>query len=110
MGPCLPHIPGIWIEKTEGAKFWLKVFNDLRNRGVEDVLFARTDGLKGMPEALAAVYPETILQSFIVRLIRNRLGCASWDKHRGLAKALKPVYQALNAEAAEQRITRRRPS
>lgn len=97
-------ILGIWIENTEGAKFWLKVFNDLRNRGVEDVLIAVTDGLKGMPEALAAVYPETTLQTCIVHLIRHSLAYASWDKRKQLAKALKPIYQALNAEAAEQAL------
>ena len=95
---------GIWIENTEGAKFWLKVFNDLRNRGVEDVLIAVTDGLKGMPEALAAVYQQTTLQTCIVHLIRNSLDFASWDKRKGLAKALKPNYQALNAETAEQAL------
>lgn len=97
-------ILGIWIENTEGAKFWLKVFNDLRNRGVEDVLIAVTDGLKGMPEALAAVYPETTLQTCIVHLIRHSLAYASWDKRKPLAKALKPIYQALNAEAAERAL------
>lgn len=62
-------ILGIWIENTEGAKFWMKVFNDLKTRGLEDVLIAVTDGLKGMPEALAAVYPATTLQTCIVHLI-----------------------------------------
>ncbi|WP_248745061.1 IS256 family transposase [Pseudomonas sp. MWU12-2037] len=97
-------ILGIWIETTEGAKFWMKVFNDLKTRGVEDVLIAVTDGLKGMPEALAAVYPQTTLQTCIVHLIRNSLDYAGWDKRRDLAKALKPIYQALNAEAAEQAL------
>ena len=97
-------ILGIWIETTEGAKFWMKVFNDLKTRGVEDVLIAVTDGLKGMPEALNAVFPETTLQTCIVHLIRNSLDYAGWDKRRELAKALKPIYQALNAEAAEQAL------
>ena len=97
-------ILGIWIESTEGAKFWMKVFNDLKTRGVEDVLIAVTDGLKGMPEALSAVFPETTLQTCIVHLIRNSLDYAAWDKRRELAKALKPIYQALNAEAAEQAL------
>lgn len=92
-------ILGIWIETTEGAKFWMKVFNDLKTRGVEDVLIAVTDGLKGMPEAL-----RTTLQTCIVHLIRNSLDYAAWDKRRELAKALKPIYQALNAEAAEQAL------
>lgn len=87
-----------------GFGFWLKVFNDLRNRGAEDVLIAVTDGLKGMSEALGAVCPDTTLQTCIVHLIRNSLNHASWDKRRALAKALKPIYQALNAEAAEQAL------
>ncbi|AZL68277.1 IS256 family transposase [Pseudomonas oryziphila] len=97
-------ILGIWIENTEGAKFWMKVFNDLKKRGVEDVLIAVTDGLKGMPEALSAVFPETTLQTCIVHLIRNSLDYAAWDKRRALAKELKPIYQAINAEAAEQAL------
>ena len=97
-------ILGLWIENTEGAKFWMKVFNDLKTRGVEDVLIAVTDGLKGMPEALSAVFPETTLQTCIVHLIRNSLDYAAWDKRRALAKALKPIYQAINAEAAEQAL------
>lgn len=97
-------ILGIWIENTEDAKFWMKIFNDLKTRGVEDVLIAVTDGLKGMPEALAAVFPQTALQTCIVHLIRNSLDYASWDKRRELAKALKPIYQAFNADVAEQAL------
>ncbi|MFJ4349262.1 IS256 family transposase [Pseudomonas sp. NPDC089401] len=97
-------ILGIWIENTEGAKFWMKVFNELKTRGVEDVLIAVTDGLKGMPEALSAVFPGTTLQTCIVHLIRNSLDYAAWDKRRVLAKALKPIYQAVNAQAAEQAL------
>ncbi|PBP93297.1 IS256 family transposase [Pseudomonas congelans] len=97
-------ILGIWIENTEGAKFWMKVFNDLKTPGVEDVLIAVTDGLKGMPEALGAVFPDTTLQTCIVHLIRNSLDYAAWDKRRELAKALKPIYQAVTAEAAEQAL------
>lgn len=84
-------ILSIWIETTEGAKFWMKVFNDLKIRGIEDVLIAVTDGLKGMPEALSAVFPEATLQTCIVHLIRNSLDYAPWDKRRELAKALKPT-------------------
>lgn len=97
-------ILGIWIENTEGAKFWMKVFNDLKTRGVEDVLIAVTDGLKGMPEALSAVFPDTTLQTCIVHLIRNSLDYAALDNRRELAKALKPIYQAVTAEAAEQAL------
>ena len=97
-------ILGIWIETTEGAKFWMKVFNDLKTRGVEDILIAVTDGLKGIPEALSAVFPDTTLQTCIVHLTRNSLDYAGWDKRRDLAKALKPIYQALNAEVAAQAL------
>ena len=93
-------ILGLWIENTEGAKFWMKVFNDLKTRGCNDILIAVTDGLKGMPEALAAVYPETTLQTCIVHLIRNSLDYASWKERKALAAAIKPIYQAASAEAA----------
>jgi len=93
-------ILGLWIEGTEGAKFWMKVFNDLKTRGVGDILIAVTDGLKGMPEALAVVYPATTLQTCIVHLIRNSLDYASWKDRRLLAAAIKPIYTAASAEAA----------
>jgi len=92
---------GLWIENTEGAKFWLKVFNDLKTRGVQDMLIAVTDGLKGIPEALGAVFPATTLQTCIVHLIRNSLDFASWKDRKALAAALKPIYTAVSAEAAE---------
>jgi putative transposase len=76
---------GLWIETTEGAKFWMKVFNDLKTRGVADILIAVADGLKGMPEALAAVFPATTLQTCIVHLIRNSLDYASWKDRKALA-------------------------
>lgn len=93
-------ILGLWIEGTEGAKFWMKVFNDLKTRGVADILIAVTDGLKGMPEALATVFPATTLQTCIVHLIRNSLDFASWKERKALAAAIKPIYTAANAEAA----------
>ena len=93
-------ILGLWIENTEGAKFWMKVFNDLKTRGVADILIAVTDGLKGMPEALAAVFPATTLQTCIVHLIRNSLDYASWKERKALAAAIRPIYTASSAEAA----------
>ena len=93
-------ILGLWIENTEGAKFWMKVFNDLKTRGVADILIAVTDGLKGMPEALAAVFPATTLQTCIVHLIRNSLDYASWKDRKALAAAIRPIYTATSAEAA----------
>jgi putative transposase len=94
-------ILGLWIENTEGAKFWMKVFNDLKTRGVKDILIAVTDGLKGMPEALSVVFPATTLQTCIVHLIRNSLAYASWKERKELAKALRPIYAAVNAESAQ---------
>ena len=97
-------ILGLWIESTEGAKFWMKVFNDLKTRGVADILIAVTDGLKGMPEALAAVFPATTLQTCIVHLIRNSLDYASWKDRKALAAAIKPIYTAPSAEAAQAEL------
>ena len=97
-------ILGLWIEGTEGAKFWMKVFNDLKTRGVGDILIAVTDGLKGMPEALATVYPATTLQTCIVHLIRNSLDYANWKDRKLLAAAIRPIYTAASAEAAEAEL------
>ncbi len=94
------EILGLWIETTEGAKFWMKVFNDLKTRGVADILIAVTDGLKGIPEALGAVFPATTLQTCIVHLIRNSLDFASWKERKVLAQAIRPIYTAPSAEAA----------
>lgn len=93
-------ILGLWIENTEGAKFWMKVFNDLKTRGVHDILIAVTDGLQGMEQALGAVFPRTTLQTCIVHLIRSSLDYANWKDRKALAAALKPVYTAPSAEAA----------
>jgi putative transposase len=97
-------ILGLWIEGTEGAKFWMKVFNDLKTRGVGDILIAVTDGLKGMPEALGAVFPATTLQTCIVHLMRNSLDYASWKERKALAAAIKPIYTAPSAEAAASEL------
>ena len=97
-------ILGIWIENTEGAKFWMKVFNDLKTRGCNDILIAVTDGLKGMGEALAVVFPATTLQTCIVHLIRNSLDYASWKDRKALAAAIKPIYTAPSAEAAQAEL------
>jgi putative transposase len=97
-------ILGLWIENTEGAKFWMKVFNDLKTRGVGDILIAVTDGLKGMPEALGAVFPQTTLQTCIVHLIRNSLDFANWKERKPLAAAIKPIYTAPSAEVAEAEL------
>lgn len=93
-------ILGIWVEQTEGAKFWLKVFTDLKTRGCHDILIAVTDGLKGMSEALGAVYPATTLQTCIVHLLRHSLDFATWKVRKDLAAALRTIYTAPNADLA----------
>jgi len=95
------HVLGLWIEQTEGAKFWLKVFNDLKQRGVADILIAVVDGLRGFPEAIEAVFPQTQIQTCIVHLIRNSLNFVGWKDRKALAAELKSIYQASNADAAE---------
>src|SRR6201999_493822 len=97
-------ILGLWVESTEGAKFWMKVFIDLKTRGVDDILIELTDGLKGMPEALEAVFPRTTLQTCVVHLIRNSLDYASYKERAPLAAAIKPIYTAPSAEAAEAEL------
>lgn len=93
-------ILGIWIEQTEGAKFWMKVFTDLKTRGCQDILIAVTDGLKGMEEALAAVFPKTTLQTCIVHLLRQSLDFANWKQRKPLAAALRAIYGAASADLA----------
>ncbi len=97
-------ILGIWIEQTEGAKFWMKVFSDLKARGCQDILIAVTDGLKGMPEALAAVFPQTTLQTCVVHLMRHSLDFANWKERKPMAAALRVIYAAPSAEAAAEAL------
>lgn len=97
-------ILGIWLEQTEGAKFWLKVFTDLKARGCDDFLIAVTDGLKGMADALEAVYPQTTLQTCVVHLIRRSLDFAGYRERTALAGALRAIYTAASAEAAAQAL------
>ena len=98
------HVLGLWIEQTEGAKFWLKVMNELKTRGLNDILIAVVDGLKGFPEAIAAVYPETMVQTCIVHLIRNSLAFVSWADRKAIMPDLKAIYGAANAQAALERL------
>lgn len=95
---------GLWIEQTEGAKFWLKVFNELKTRGCQDILIAVVDGLKGLAEAISAAYPRTTVQTCIVHLIRNSLEYASYKDRKALAAALRPIYAAASEEAARQAL------
>ena len=97
-------ILGLWIETSEGAKFWLRVMNELKNRGVEDVLIAVVDGLKGFPEAINAVFPQTVVQTCIVHLIRNSMDFASWKDRRAIAAELRKIYRAKDADAGKEAL------
>ena len=99
------EVLGMWIEQNEGAKFWLNVMNELKNRGVEDILLAVVDGLKGFPDAINAAFPDTVVQTCIVHLLRNSMDFVSWKDRKSLAGALKEIYRAINADAAEQALT-----
>jgi putative transposase len=103
---CSGHkeILGLWIEQTEGAKFWLRVMSEIRNRGTGDILIAVVDGLKGFPEAISAVFPDTVVQTCIVHLIRYSMQFASWKEHKAIAATLKPIYKADSAELAKQQL------
>ncbi len=103
---CSGHkeILGLWIEQTEGAKFWLRVMSELKARGTQDILIAVVDGLKGFPEAIESVFPDAEVQTCIVHLIRYSMQFASWKERKHVAQALKPIYQADNAEQAAQRL------
>jgi len=98
------EVLGIWVEQNEGAKFWLKVMNDLRHRGVEDILIAVVDGLKGFPEAITTAFPETSVQTCIVHLLRYSLAFCGWKDRQKVAAELKKVYRAENAEEAARRL------
>jgi putative transposase len=98
------EILGIWIEQTEGAKFWLRVMNELKSRGLEDILVAVIDGLKGFPEAIETVYPQTRIQTCIVHLLRYSMQFVSWKDRKQLAEALKLIYQAPTVEIARQEL------
>ena len=95
---------GIWIAQTEGAKFWLQVVTELKNRGVQDIFIACVDGLKGFPEAIEAVYPRTDVQLCIVHMVRYSLNYVSWKLRKEVAAGLKTIYTAATAEEAEQRL------
>jgi transposase-like protein len=98
------EVLGIWIEPNEGAKFWMRVMSELRDRGVEDILIAVVDGLKGFPEAVAAVFPQAQVQTCIVHLTRYSLGFCNWKDRAAVARELKGVYRARNPEEARRRL------
>ena len=98
------EVLGLWIEQTEGAKFWLKVMNELKTRGVGDILIAVVDGLTGFPDAIATVFPQTAVQTCIVHLIRNSLAFVSWKDRKKVMPDLTAIYRAETAEAAAARL------
>lgn len=100
----IKEILGLWIEQTEGAKFWLRVMTELRNRGVQDILIAVVDGLKGFPEAITSVFPQTQVQTCIVHLLRNSLEFVSWKDYKPVTQALREIYRAETVEAAKMRL------
>jgi putative transposase len=104
-GDGAKEILGMWLEQNEGAKFWLRVMNELKNRGVEDILIAVVDGLKGFPDAINAAFPETTVQTCIVHLLRQSLDFVSYKDRKPIATALKEIYRAVDAVAAEVALT-----
>jgi len=98
------EVLGMWIEQTEGAKFWLRVMNDLKNRGLEDILIAVIDGLKGFPDAIETVFPKARIQTCIVHLLRYSMHFASWKERKAIATALQPIYRATTAEEARRAL------
>lgn len=95
---------GMYVSKSEGANFWLNVLTDLQNRGVQDILIACVDGLKGFPDAIASVFPETTVQLCIVHQIRNSIKYVASKNQKVFMKDLKLVYQAVNKDAAEKAL------
>jgi putative transposase len=95
---------GLWVGETEGAKFWLNVLTELRNRGVRDILIACVDGLKGFPDAIENLFPQTQVQLCIVHMVRNSLRYVSWKERKIIALDLRKIYAAPTAEAAEQAL------
>lgn len=98
------EVLGLWIADTEGAKFWLAVMTELRNRGLQDILIAVVDGLKGFPEAITATFPQAMVQTCIVHLVRHSLNFCSWKDRKAVAARLREVYGAETAEAAEEAL------
>ena len=97
---------GLWIAQTEGAKFWLSVFTELKNRGLEDCFVACIDGLKGLPEAIEAVYPQAQVQLCIVHKVRNSLKYVPWKERKSVAADLRAIYGAATLTEAEQALER----
>jgi putative transposase len=99
------EVLGLWIAQTEGAKFWLSVVTELKNRGVQDIFIACVDGLKGFPEAIEAVYPHATVQLCIVHMVRHSLNYVGWKQRAQVAADLKRIYTAATVDEAEQNLT-----
>ena len=99
------EVLGMWVSENEGAKFWLQVVTELKNRGLQDIFIACVDGLKGFPEAIETVYPETQVQLCIVHMVRNSLRFVSWKQRKEVAADLRLIYQSATAEQAEMELT-----
>ena len=97
---------GLWFQETEGAKFWMQVLSELKQRGVQDILICCVDGLKGFPEAIEAIFPRTTVQTCVVHLIRHSLKYVPRREREQVARDLKPIYTALDADAAQQELER----
>ncbi len=98
------EVLGLWLAQSEGAKFWLQVVTELRNRGVQDIFIACVDGLKGFPEAIEAVFPKATVQLCIVHMVRHSLNYVSWKRRPEVAADLRRIYQSATAEEAEIRL------
>ena len=98
------EVLGLWTSNNEGAKFWLSVLTDLRNRGVKDIFLACVDGLKGFPNAIESLYPQTQVQLCIVHMIRAGLNYVTWRDRKEVVADLKPIYRAVHAEQAEREL------
>jgi putative transposase len=100
------EVLGLWTSKTEGAKFWLTILTELRNRGLQDIFIACVDGLKGFPEAIESMYPHTLVQLCIVHMVRNSLNYVNWKERKIVARDLRAIYTAATADAAHQELER----
>ena len=98
------EVLGLWTSANEGAKFWLQVLTELKNRGVEDVFIACVDGLKGFPQAIETVYPKTTVQLCIVHMVRASLNYVNWKERKQVAADLKSIYRAATVEEAERQL------
>jgi len=100
------QVLGMWLQNTEGAKFWMQVFTELRNRGVRDVVFVVCDGLRGLPDSVEAIWPDAVVQTCVVHLIRGSLRYGSYKDRKKLATALRPIYEAPSIDAAADALDR----